>query len=309
MSNQAGPTSPAQTPGHRHQRGALPIYQTPHTRSTAPNKPPAAPCSSLPIPQHLQYPDNEPDPVTCRSEHRDRVACWRCRARCSGRPGQAADNFRRSSTSANPRTQSCRARALRRQTYKTCFPSKNSAQDRHRGHFVTTPDDLELMACAVRQTPGLLSVRPSPPAETQILDIPNIAAGAHTPGVPLIVRQPVAHPLPDPSLYPRRHDKNYVRATYLSHQVPPPPELFCSRESAAISVGCSCSDLSGTVRLPWPLPPASPRRTHSELTTVWCSPSSGRLRSRLKAHVQLLPNLGSAAAPFQRLPVRTGIKT
>ena len=81
--------------------------------------------------------------------------------------------------------------------------------------FVADPDDLDSWQAAVRpNTKAFFGETISNP-QIDLLDIPGVAGVAHANGVPLIVDNTIATPIPDPAVHARRRHRGA-----LGHQVP-----------------------------------------------------------------------------------------
>ena len=116
-----------------------------------------------------------------------------------------------------------------------------------------------------------------------------------TAGVPLIVDNTVATPVPDPAARARRRHR---RA--LGHEVPRRPrhrDRRRHRRRRQVRLGAAAERS-----------PASPPRTRA--TTAWSTPSLGAAGvTSLKARVQLLRDLGSAISPFNAFLIAQGLET
>ena len=130
--------------------------------------------------------------------------------------------------------------------------------------FVEDPDDLDSWRAAVRpNTKAFFGETISNP-QIDILDIPGVAAVAHEDGVPLIVDNTVATPY---LIQPLDHGADIVV------------------HSATKYLGGHGTAIAGVIvdggTFDWTQRQASPGSPHpTRATTAWCSPSSGRRRSR-----------------------------
>ena len=129
--------------------------------------------------------------------------------------------------------------------------------------------------------------------QIDILDIPSVAAVAHDNGVPLIVDNTIATPY---LIQPIAHGADIV--------VHSATKYLGGHGTAIAGVIVDGGNFDWTQRQ---ASPASPPRTPA--TTAWCSPSSAPPAYALKARVQLLRDLGSAASPFNAFLVAQGLET
>ena len=130
--------------------------------------------------------------------------------------------------------------------------------------FVEDPDDLDSWQAAVRPNTKAFFAETISNPQIDVLDTPGVAGVAHANGVPLIVDNTIATPVPDPAVHPGRRHRGA-----LGHQVPGRPrrrDRRASSSTAAPSTGRRAAS------------PASPHPTPA--TTAWCSPSWDRRRTR-----------------------------
>ena len=169
--------------------------------------------------------------------------------------------------------------------------------------FVTDPHDAQAWKDAIRPNTKLFFAETIPNPKSDILDIELVAGVAHEYGVPLVVDNTVATPVPDqPAEVGRR------RRRALRHQVPGRPRLGDRRRDRRRRlVRLRCSTRSGS---PTTTPPTRPT-TASCSRGTWASAacSAINLSFILKARVQLLRDLGSSISPFNAFLIAQGIET
>ena len=203
--------------------------------------------------------------------------------------GQAAETSR-SSTSPTPATTSCPARgstAARTTCSTTRCPRLGIEVS-----FVEDPDDLDSWRAAVRpNTKAFFGETISNP-QNDILDIPNVAAVAHEAGVPLIVDNTVATPY---LIQPLAHGADIVvhsATKYLGGH---------GAAIAGVIVDGGTFDWTNGKFPGFTTPDPS---YHGVVFAELGPPAFA-----LKARVQLLRDLGSAAAPFNAFLVAQGLET
>ncbi len=158
--------------------------------------------------------------------------------------------------------------------------------------FVENPDDLESWRAAVRPNTKAFFAETISNPQIDILDIPSVAAVAHDTGVPLIVDNTIATPYLIQPISPRRRHR---RA--LGHQIPRRPrqrDRRRDRRRRHLRL-----DQRQVPRLHHPDP-----SYHGVVFADLGAPAFA-----LKARVQLLRDLGSAASPFNAFLIAQGLET
>ena len=207
--------------------------------------------------------------------------------------GQAAETLRDPQPRRAPATTSCPARGST--AAPTTCSTTRCPSSASRSRFVEDPDDLDSWRAAVRPNTKAFFAETISNPQIDILDIPGVAGGRARAGVPLIVDNTVATPyLIRPIELRRRHRRA------LGDQVPRRPrhgDRRRDRRRRQLRLDATASS------------PASPRPTRA--TTAWSSPELGAAlgATSLKARVQLLRDLGSAASPFNAFLVAQGLET
>ena len=217
--------------------------------------------------------------------------------RCSPRAVRRRRRWR-CSTSRRPATTSCPARRLYGGTYNLFHYSLPKLGIEV--SFVDDPDDLDAWRAAVRPNTKAFFAETISNPQIDVLDIEAVAQVAHEAGVPLVVDNTVADPVPDPA---DRVGRRHRRA--LGHQVPRRPRHRDRRRDRRRR-HASTTPLSRTGS------PASTSPTPA--TTAWSTrgtsasarPLGANLSFILKARVQLLRDLGPADRAVQRVPDRAG---
>ena len=158
--------------------------------------------------------------------------------------------------------------------------------------FVENPDDLESWRAAVQTNTKAFFAEIISNPQNDILDIPNVAAVAHSSGVPLIVDNTVATPY---LIQPIAHGADIVVHSATK---------YLGGHGAAIAGvivdGGNFDWANGRVPVF-----TSPDPSYHGVVFADLGPPA----FALKARVQLLRDLGSAAAPFNAFLVAQGLET
>ena len=164
--------------------------------------------------------------------------------------------------------------------------------------FIDDPDDLDAWRAAVRPNTKAFYGETIGNPKGDVFDFEGVSAIAHANGIPLVIDNTLATPVPDPAAPARRRHRRALGDEV--HRRPRHLDRRGHRRRRHVRLRRQAADS-----------PASPSRTRA--TTDWCSRSCPtHLRPAqyiLKARLQYLRDLGPAISPFNAFLFLQGLET